>query len=152
MLEVGTKVKDFTLLDGYGKSHSLSDYKGKKVVLYFYPQDHTPGCTTQACTFKDIHHDLKQSNVVLIGISTDDAMSHKKFIEDFDLPFILLSDTDKTVSTYFGSYGEKNMYGKIVVGMIRSTFIIDENGVIEKVFKRASAKTNASSVLAYIKA
>lgn len=152
MLEVGTKVKDFTLLDGYGKSHSLSDYKGKKVVLYFYPQDHTPGCTTQACAFKDIHHDLKQSNVVLIGISTDDAMSHKKFIEDFDLPFILLSDTDKTVSTYFGSYGEKNMYGKIVVGMIRSTFILDENGVIEKVFKRASAKTNASSVLAYIKA
>ena len=152
MLEVGTKVKDFTLLDGYGKSHSLSDYKGKKVVIYFYPQDHTPGCTTQACTFKDIHHDLEQSNVVLIGISTDDAMSHKKFIEDFDLPFILLSDVDKTVSTYFGSYGEKNMYGKIVVGMIRSTFIIDENGVIEKVFKRASAKTNASSVLAYIKA
>lgn len=152
MLEVGTKVEDFTLLDGYGKSHRLSDYKGKKVVLYFYPEDHSPGCTIQACTFRDMHHDLEKSNVILMGISTDDATSHKKFIEDFDLPFILLSDIDKTVSTYFGAYGKKNMYGKIVVGMIRSTFIIDENGVIEKVFKRASAKTNASSVLAYIKA
>lgn len=152
MLEVGTKVKDFELQDAYGKSHKLSDYKGQKVVLYFYPQDNTPGCTTQACAFRDIHKDLKQSAVVLIGISTDDAMSHKQFIEDFDLPFVLLSDTDKVVSTYFGSYGEKNLYGKIVVGMIRSTFILDENGVIEKVFKRASAKTNASSVLAYIKA
>ena len=152
MLEVGTKAKDFELQDAYGKSHKLSDYKGQKVVLYFYPQDNTPGCTTQACAFRDIHKDLKQSEVVLIGISTDDAMSHKQFIEDFDLPFVLLSDTDKAVSTYFGSYGEKNLYGKIVVGMIRSTFILDENGVIEKVFKRASAKTNASSVLAYIKA
>lgn len=151
MLEVGTKVKDFTLKDGYGKTHSLSDYKGKKVVIYFYPQDNTPGCTTQACSFRDIYQNLTDANVVLLGISTDSPESHKNFIEQFDLPFVLLSDIDKTVSTYFGAYGEKNLYGKIVVGMIRSTFILNEAGIIEKVFKKASAKTNAESVLAYIK-
>lgn len=151
MLEVGIKPNDFSLKDAYGKTHKLSDYRGKKVVLYFYPKDNTPGCTTQACTFRDINKDLTESGVVVIGISGDDAMSHKQFIEDFDLPFVLLTDLNYSVSTYFGSYGEKNMYGKIIIGMIRSTFIIDESGVVEKVFKRASAKTNASSVLAYIK-
>ena len=151
MLEVGMKPKDFQLKDAYGKTHKLSDYLGKKVVLYFYPKDNTPGCTTQACSFRDIYQELTNEKVVLLGISTDDAMSHKNFIESYNLPFVLLSDPDHEVSSYFGSYGEKNLYGKITVGMKRSTFILNEEGVIEKVFKKASAKTNASAVLTFIK-
>ncbi|MBM7453386.1 peroxiredoxin Q/BCP [Acholeplasma morum] len=151
MLEVGMKPKDFQLKDAFGKTHKLSDYLGKKVVLYFYPKDNTPGCTTQACSFRDIYQELTNENVVLLGISTDDAMSHKNFIESYNLPFVLLSDPDHEVSSYFGSYGEKNLYGKITIGMKRSTFILNEEGVIEKVFKKASAKTNASAVLTFIK-
>jgi peroxiredoxin Q/BCP len=151
MLEVGMKPKDFQLKDAYGKTHKLSDYLGKKVVLYFYPKDNTPGCTTQACSFRDIYQELTNEKVVLLGISTDDAMSHKNFIESYNLPFVLLSDPDHEVSSYFGSYGEKNLYGKITIGMKRSTFILNEEGVIEKVFKKASAKTNASAVLTFIK-
>ena len=151
MLEVGMKPKDFQLKDAFGKTHKLSDYLGKKVVLYFYPKDNTPGCTTQACSFRDIYQELTNEKVVLLGISTDDAMSHKNFVESYNLPFVLLSDPDHEVSSYFGSYGEKNLYGKITVGMKRSTFILNEEGVIEKVFKKASAKTNASAVLTFIK-
>ena len=151
MLEVGMKPKDFQLKDAYGKTHKLSDYLGKKVVLYFYPKDNTPGCTTQACSFRDIYQELTNEKVVLLGISTDDAISHKNFIESYNLPFVLLSDPDHEVSSYFGSYGEKNLYGKITIGMKRSTFILNEEGVIEKVFKKASAKTNASAVLTFIK-
>lgn len=151
MLEVGTKVKDFSLPDGFGQVHRLSDYLGKKVVIYFYPEDDSPGCTEQACTFKDVHTDLTNHNVVLLGISPDGIDAHKTFVTKYGLPFTLLSDEDKKVSIYFGAYGTKNMYGKIVEGIIRSTFIIDEQGKIEKVFKRAFAKSNASSVLAYIK-
>jgi thioredoxin-dependent peroxiredoxin len=151
MLEVGTKVKDFSLPDGFGQTHHLSDYLGKKIVLYFYPEDDSPGCTEQACTFKDVTTDLIRQNVVLLGISPDGVDAHKSFVTKYGLPFTLLSDEDKKVSTYFGAYGTKNLYGKIVEGIIRSTFIIDEQGKIEKVFKRAFAKSNASSVLAYIK-
>lgn len=151
MLEVGIKVNDFTLSDAFGKMHKLSDYRGKKVVIYFYPEDDSPGCTEQACTFKQIEQDLSQSNVVLLGISPDTVESHRAFSTKYGLPFTLLSDVDKTVSIYFEAYGMKNMYGKMVEGIIRSTFIIDEQGVIEKVFKRAFAKSNAESVLAYIK-
>ncbi len=151
MLDVGTKVKDFTLIDGLGHSHKLSDYKGKKVVIYFYPEDDSPGCTEQACAFKVVNDELKNYNVVLLGISPDTVESHQAFQTKYGLPFTLLSDPDHKVASYFGSYGEKNLYGKIVVGIIRSTFILDEKGFIEKVFKRASAKTNADSVLAYIK-
>lgn len=151
MLELGMKPKDFQLKDAFGKTHKLSDYLGKKVVLYFYPKDNTPGCTTQACSFRDIYQELTNEKVVLLGISTDDAMSHKNFIESYNLPFVLLSDPDHEVSSYFGSYGEKNLYGKITIGMKRSTFILNEEGVIEKVFKKASAKTNASAVLTFIK-
>lgn len=151
MLEVGMKPKDFELKDAFGKTHKLSDYLGKKVVLYFYPKDNTPGCTTQACSFRDIYQELTNEKVVLIGISTDDVMSHKKFIESYNLPFVLLSDSDHEVSSYFGAYGEKSLYGKITIGMKRSTFILNEEGIIEKVFKKASAKTNASAVLTFIK-
>lgn len=152
MLEVGTKVKDFTLSDGFGKTHRLSDYLGKKVVIYFYPEDDSPGCTEQACGFKVVNEALKKHNVVLLGISPDTIESHQLFQTKYGLPFTLLSDVDKTVSTYFGAYGKKNLYGNIVEGIIRSTFILNENGVIEKVFKRAFAKSNADSVLAYFQA
>lgn len=151
MLEVGTKVVDFSLPDGFGKMHHLSQYKGKKVVIYFYPEDDSPGCSEQACTFKEVNEDLKNLNVVLLGISPDTVESHKAFSVKYGLPFSLLSDVDKKVSIYFGAYGKKNLYGNIVEGVIRSTFILDENGVIEKVFKRAFAKSNADSVLAYLK-
>lgn len=151
MLEVGIKVQDFSLKDAHNRVHKLSDYKGKKVVIYFYPEDDSPGCTEQACTFKAVNRDLENANVVLLGISPDSMESHQLFGSRYDLPFTLLSDPNHEVSTYFGAYGTKNMYGKIVVGIIRSTFIIDENGIIEKVFKRAFAKSNAESVLAYIK-
>lgn len=151
MLEVGTKVKDFNLKDGLGQTHKLSDYLGKKVVIYFYPEDDSPGCTTQACTFRDIEPELKNLNVALLGISPDSVESHQAFQTKYGLPFTLLSDPNHEIATYFGAYGTKNMYGKMVVGIIRSTFILDEKGVIEKVFKRASAKTNAESVLAHLK-
>lgn len=151
MLEVGTKVQDFSLRDASNQVHRLSDYRGKKVVIYFYPEDDSPGCTEQACTFKAVNQDLKDANVVLLGISPDPVASHQSFSIKYDLPFTLLSDPNHEVSTYFGAYGTKNMYGKMVVGIIRSTFIVDENGIIEKVFKRAFAKSNAESVLAYIK-
>lgn len=151
MLEVGTKVKDFTLYDGFGKAHRLSDYLGKKVVIYFYPEDDSPGCTEQACGFKVVNDELKNHHAVLLGISPDTIESHQLFQTKYGLPFTLLSDVDKSVSIYFGAYGKKNLYGKIVEGIIRSTFILDEHGVIEKVFKRAFAKSNADSVLAYIK-
>jgi len=150
MLEAGTKVQDFTLLDMDGKAHTLSDHLGKKVVLYFYPKDNTPGCTTQACSFRDHYHEIKNKNVVLYGISPDDSSSHIKFTEKYNLPFELLSDPDHKVSKYFGAYGKKNLYGKIFDGMIRSTFVIDEEGKIEKVWKRASAKTNATDVVEYL--
>lgn len=150
MLEAGIKVKDFSLKDAYGKTHHLSDYLGKKVVLYFYPKDDSPGCTTQACSFRDLYVKYHDLGVVLLGISDDDEASHEKFINKYQLPFVLLSDPDHEVSTYFGSWGEKNLYGKISIGMIRSTFIINEQGVIEKVYKKASAKSNPTDVLKYL--
>lgn len=150
MLEVGTKVKDFSLLDSEGKTHALSEHLGKKVVVYFYPKDNTPGCTTQACSFRDYYHEINNMNVVLFGISPDDSNSHIKFSEKYNLPFTLLSDPDHKVSKYFGAYGKKNLYGKIFDGMKRSTFIIDEEGKVEKVWKKASAKTNAEAVVKYL--
>ncbi|MCK9492980.1 MAG: thioredoxin-dependent thiol peroxidase [Acholeplasmataceae bacterium] len=150
MLDVGTKVNDFSLLDSEGNIHTLSEHLGKKVVVYFYPKDSTPGCTTQACSFRDNYHEINRLNVVLYGISPDDSNSHIKFSEKYNLPFTLLSDPDHKVSKYFGAYGKKSLYGKIFDGMIRSTFIIDETGKIEKVWKKADAKTNADAVVKYL--
>lgn len=150
MLEVGTKVKNFQLKDDKGITHQLNDYIGKKVVIYFYPKDDSPGCTTQACGFRDHYQVYEDLGVVLLGISADSSQSHESFISKYQLPFVLLSDETTEVSTYFGAWGEKNLYGKISIGMKRSTFILNEEGVIEKVYKKASAKSNPTDVLKYL--
>jgi thioredoxin-dependent peroxiredoxin len=147
MLKVGTKVQDFTLPDAYGKQHRLSDYLGKKIVIYFYPKDNTSGCTTQACAFRDQYDAFKEKDIIVIGISKDSVKSHKKFVEDYDLPFILLSDEDIKVCKYFGVYVEKSMYGKKYMGVNRQTFILNEEGVITHVFEKASPKENAAEIL-----
>jgi thioredoxin-dependent peroxiredoxin len=147
MLQIGTQVQNFSLKDAYGKIHQLSDYLGKKVVIYFYPKDDTPGCTTQACAFRDAYDDFKKSDVVVIGISKDDPKSHKKFIEKYNLPFILLSDEDLVVANQFGTWVEKSMYGKAYMGMSRSTFVLNEQGIITHVFEKASPSENASEIL-----
>lgn len=151
MLEVGTKVKDFTLNDAFGKTYALSDFLGKTVVIYFYPKDDTPGCTTQACAFRDAYDDFKKENIVVMGISKDSPKSHEKFIEKYDLPFILLSDEALDVINYFGVYVEKNMYGKKYMGVSRSTFVLNELGVIKHVFKKASPSENADDILKVLK-
>jgi len=147
MLQIGTQVENFSLKDAFGKIHQLSDYLGKKVVIYFYPKDDTPGCTTQACAFRDAYDDFKKSDVVVIGISKDDPKSHKKFIEKYNLPFILLSDEDLVVANQFGTWVEKSMYGKAYMGMSRSTFVLNEQGIITHVFEKASPSENASEIL-----
>ncbi|PKK97190.1 MAG: thioredoxin-dependent thiol peroxidase [Tenericutes bacterium HGW-Tenericutes-3] len=151
MLTVGTKVKNFSLNDAFGKTHTLSDYLGKKVVIYFYPKDNTSGCTTQACAFRDAYDDFKSEDIVVIGISKDSPKSHLKFITQYDLPFILLSDEDVTVCTYFGVYVEKSMYGKKYMGVNRSTFILNEEGIITHVFEKASPSENAYDILRVLK-
>ena len=147
MLQIGTKVQNFSLKDAYGKIHQLSDYLGQKVVIYFYPKDDTPGCTTQACAFRDAYDDFKKADLVVIGISKDDQKSHKKFIEKYNLPFILLSDEELIVANQFGTWVEKSMYGKPYMGMSRSTFVLNEQGIITHVFEKASPSENASEIL-----
>jgi len=151
MLEVGTKVKDFELLDGNGNKHQLSNYLGKVVVVYFYPKNNTPGCNKQACAFRDNYHLYEELDVVLLGVSGGDIESHAKFSEKFELPFPTLSDEDFKVSKYFGEYGEKSMFGKKYNGIIRSTFIIDEKGVLSNVIPKASPNDNALEVIELIK-
>lgn len=151
LLEVGTKAPDFTLPDADGNSVSLSDFAGKKVVLYFYSRDNTPGCTRQACAFAGAFEAFKQIGAVVIGISKDSVASHKKFAEKFNLPFILLSDPELTAIQAYGVWQEKKLYGKVSMGVVRSTFIINESGVIEKVMPKVKPDTNAAEVLAYLK-
>lgn len=150
MLEVGTKAPEFTLPDKDGNPVSLGDFAGKKVVLYFYPRDNTPGCTRQACAFAGAYEDFKAQNVVVIGISKDSAASHQKFAEKYDLPFLLLSDPELTAIQAYGVWQEKKNYGKVSMGVVRSTFVIDENGVIEKVMPKVKPDTNAAEILAYL--
>lgn len=152
MLEVGTKAPDFTLPDRDGNSVSLTDFAGKKVVLYFYPKDNTPGCTRQACAFAGSYEEFKKINAVVIGVSKDSAASHQKFAEKHGLPFILLSDPELTAIQAYGVWQEKKLYGKVSMGVVRSTFIIDENGMIEKVMPKVKPDTNAAEILAYLKA
>ena len=151
MLSVGTKAPDFTLLDKEGKPVSLSDFLGKKVVVYFYPKDSTPGCTRQACAFAGAFEEYKTIDAVIIGISKDSVSSHAKFAEKYDLPFVLLSDPEHAVIESFGAWQEKKNYGKVYWGTARSTFVIDENGVIEKVMPKANPDTNAAEILEYLK-
>ena len=147
MLEIGNKAPDFTLTDKDGKSVSLSDFRGKKVVLYFYPKDNTPGCTRQACAFAGAYEAFRQKDVVVIGISKDSTASHQKFAEKYNLPFILLSDPDLQAIKAFGVWQEKKMCGKTGMGVVRTTFIIDEQGNIQRIMPKVKPDTNAQEIL-----
>ena len=152
MLEAGTKAPEFALPDKDGNIVSLSDFAGRKVVLYFYPKDNTPGCTRQACAFAGAYEEFKRINAVVIGVSKDSVASHQKFAEKHGLPFILLSDPELTAIQAYGVWQEKKLYGKVSMGVVRSTFLIDENGMIEKVMPKVKPDTNAAEILAYLKA
>jgi len=151
MLTPGTKAPEFTLNDKDGKSVSLTDFRGKKIVLYFYPKDNTPGCTRQACAFASAYDVFRELNTVVIGISKDSAASHGKFAEKYALPFILLSDPELTAIQAYGVWQEKKLYGKVRMGVIRTTFLIDENGYIEQVMPKVKPDTNAEEILAFLR-
>lgn len=150
MLEIGTKAPEFTLPDKDGNMVSLSDFAGKKVVLYFYPRDNTPGCTRQACAFAGAYEQFAQMGAVVIGVSKDSTASHQKFAEKHGLPFILLSDPELAAIQAYGVWQEKKNYGKVSMGVVRSTFIIDEDGMVEKVMPKVKPDTNAGDVLAWL--
>ena len=147
MLEIGTKAPDFTLPDQNGDLRSLSDYRGKKVVLYFYPKDNTSGCTKQACSFAELMPHFTEKGAVILGVSKDSVASHKKFEQNYSLPFTILSDTDKEVIQTYGVWQEKKNYGKITFGVVRSTYLIDENGVIVKAMSNVKAADNPKQML-----
>ena len=151
MLEKGTKAPDFCLSDKDGNMVSLSQFAGKKVIVYFYPKDNTPGCTRQACAFAEAFEEFRNIDAIVIGISKDSVSSHVKFAEKYALPFVLLSDPEHEVIEAFGAWGEKKNYGKTYFGTVRSTFIIDENGIIEKVMPKVKPDTNAAEILEYLK-
>lgn len=146
-LEAGDRAPAFTLKDQDGKTHKLTEYKGKTVVLYFYPKDDTPGCTKQACSFRDEHEAIAEEGAIVLGVSTDDAESHQKFREKYDLPFPLLVDKGAKVATRYGAWGEKVLYGRKSIGMTRSTFVIGPDGKFTKVWKRAKAADHGQAVL-----
>ena len=148
MLEIGMKAPDFTLKDKSGNDFTLSSLLGKKVVLYFYPKDNTPGCTRQACAFAGAYKQFEAKGVEVVGISKDSVASHVKFAEKYELPFILLSDPDRVAIEAYGVWQEKKMCGKVSMGVVRTTFIIDENGNIEKVMPKVKPDTNAADILA----
>ena len=150
MIEAGTRAPNFTLNDKDGKEVSLSDFIGKKVVLYFYPKDNTPGCSRQACAFAAAYEGFKKNNVAVIGISKDSVASHLKFAEKYDLPFVLLSDPERVAIEAFGVWQEKKNCGKTTMGVVRTTFIIDEEGVVERVMEKVKPDTNAAEILEYL--
>ena len=152
MLETGTKAPDFSLPDQNGSTVRLSDFQGKKVVLYFYSKDNTPGCTRQACAFAASYEQFKTQNVIVIGISKDSVASHLKFSQKHDLPFILLSDPELQAIQAYGVWQEKKLYGKVSMGVVRTTYIINEQGIIEKVMPKVKPDTNAADILAYLAA
>ncbi len=148
MLEIGTKAPDFTLHDKNGNPVSLSRFRGKKVVLYFYPKDNTPGCTRQACAFAEAYSGFREKNAEVIGISKDSVTSHEKFAAKYDLPFVLLADPELTAIQAYGVWQEKKLYGKVSMGVVRTTFVIDEEGTIIRVMPKVKPDTNAAEVLA----
>ena len=150
MLEAGMKAPDFTLPDKDGKPVSLSDFLGNRVVLYFYPKDNTPGCTRQACAFAGAYSEFRQLGAVVIGVSRDSTASHQKFAEKNSLPFILLSDPERLAIEAYGVWQEKKNYGKVSMGVVRSTFIIGPDGTIEKVMPKVKPDTNAEDVLKFL--
>ena len=147
MLELGTKAPEFTLLNQDGKEVSLSDFKGKKVVLYFYSKDNTAGCTKQACGFAERYPDFLEKGAEIIGVSKDSVESHRKFADKYNLKFTLLSDTDKKVIQPYDVWKEKNMYGKKSMGVVRTTYLIDEEGMITKAFTKVNATKNPADML-----
>ncbi|CUP03757.1 thioredoxin-dependent thiol peroxidase [Clostridium disporicum] len=151
MIEINSIVPNFSLIGSDKKEHSLSDYKGKKIILYFYPRDNTPGCSTEACDFRDNNSIIEDMNAIVIGVSRDSLKSHDKFIEKFNLPFLLLSDEDETLCNLFGVIKEKNMYGKKVMGIERSTFIINEDGVLVKEYRKVKVKGHIDTILKDLK-
>ena len=150
MLQEGAEAPDFTLQSDEGKPVSLSDFRGKKVVIYFYPKDDTPGCTTEACGFRDAYDDILEKGAVVIGISADSVEKHGKFKSKYNLPFHLVSDPEKQTIQAFGAWGIKKMYGKEYEGIIRSTFVIDEDGVVLKAFPKVKVATHAADILAVL--
>ena len=150
MLEVNIKAPDFCLPDKDGNHVSLKDFRGRKVVLYFYPKDNTPGCTRQACAFAASYEQFKMQNVIVIGISKDSVASHQKFAQKYDLHFILLSDPELQAIQAYGVWQEKKLYGKVSMGVVRTTYIINEQGIIEKVMPKVKPDTNAADILAYL--
>lgn len=147
MLSIGTKAPDFTLPDQNGEMKSLSDYKGQKVILYFYPKDMTSGCTKQACAFSELYPQFREKGAVVLGVSKDSVASHKRFEEKHSLPFTLLSDTEKTVIQAYDVWKEKKLYGKTSYGVVRTTYLIDEDGVIERAFDKVKAADNPAQML-----
>ena len=149
MLETGMKAPGFTLQDKDGRNVSLSDFAGKKVILYFYPKDNTPGCTRQAQAFSTAYEKFKKMNIEVIGISKDSAASHTKFAEKYSLPFVLLSDPELNAIKAYGVWQEKKLYGKVSMGVVRTTFVIDGQGNIEKIMPKVKPDTNAAELLEY---
>jgi len=150
-LTEGQKAPDFKAKDQNGKSISLSNFSGKDVILYFYPKDDTPGCTAEACSFRDNYQSLLKEGFEVLGVSTDDEKSHQKFITKYSLPFSLIADTDKKIVEAYGVWVEKNMYGKKYMGVARKTFIIDKNGLIRKIIDKVDTKNSSGQVLDSIK-
>jgi thioredoxin-dependent peroxiredoxin len=150
LLTVGTQAPEFTTTDQDGKKRSLGDFKGKKVILYFYPKDNTPGCTKEACAFRDHFAEFRQLGVEILGVSVDHEKSHKSFAQKYDLPFTLLTDTDKSLVEAYGVWGEKNLYGKKYLGTNRVTYLIDEAGKIAAVFPKVKPDKHAEEILALL--
>jgi len=146
-LQNGDQAPDFEGLDQNGKTIKLSDFSGQKLILFFYPKDDTPGCTKEACNLRDNHSLLLEKGYAVVGVSPDDEASHQKFIEKYELPFSLIADTEKKIMESYGTYGEKNMYGKMVMGVLRTTFVLDGDGKILKIFKRPKTAEHSEQIL-----
>lgn len=147
MINIGEKVPDFESVDQDGNNVSLSNYLGKKIIIYFYPKDNTPGCTKQACNLRDNYQALQEKGYEILGVSTDSGKSHLKFIDKYSLPFKLLIDTNKVVHDVFGAWGEKQMYGRKYMGTLRKTFVINEQGVLEKVIDKVKTQDHAEQII-----
>jgi len=152
MPKMGTVAPSFTLADQEGREHTLADYAGKWILLYFYPKDDTPGCTIEACTIRDQFKDFKKVGAVVLGVSTDSVASHKKFAEKFELPFTLLADVNKEVVGAYGVFGEKKMMGRTHMGVQRTSFLIDPEGKIAKVYEKVKPEAHAAEIIADLKA
>ncbi len=147
MLQIGTKAPDFSLLDQNGQMHTLEEYRGKKVILYFYPKDNTPGCTAQACGFGELYPQFQEKGAVVLGVSKDSVASHKKFEEKYSLPFTLLSDPELSCIQAYDVWQEKKNYGKVSMGVVRTTYLIDEEGMIARAFGKVKAAQNPAQML-----